>query len=175
VQRLLDGDASIVEGDVESAIGVRCTVDEGLDLVLDQYVGLNIEGFAAGGLDLAFDLLPRFTRRPQKATLAPSAAKASAAARPMPEVAPVTATTLPSKRRRPGAGGSGADLGGRATATPAASPVNSPTTAPSTVEPRMRRRLGEGEAAEVMASSNLVVDKISYRLILTMTNPGLVS
>src|SRR5882757_9872732 len=114
-------------------------------------------------------------RRPQKATLPPSAAKASAAARPMPEVAPVMATTLPSKRRRPGAGGTGADFGGRATATPAASPVNRPATAPSVVEPKMRRRLGEGEAVEVMAGSNLVVDKISYQLILTMTSLGLVS
>src|ERR1700730_950732 len=114
-------------------------------------------------------------RRPQKATLPPSAAKASAAARPMPEVAPVMATTLPSKRRRPGVGGTGADFGGRATATPAASPVNSPATAPSVVEPKMRRRLGEGEAVEVMTGSNLVVDKIRYRLILTMTSLGLVS
>jgi hypothetical protein len=93
----------------------------------------------------------------------------------MPEVAPVMATTLPSKRRRPGAGGTGADLGGKATATPAAKPVKSPATAPSVVEPRMRRRLGAGEAVTVMASSNLVVDKISYRLILTMTRHAVVS
>src|SRR5258707_3305540 len=114
-------------------------------------------------------------RRPQKATLPPSAAKASAAARPMPEVAPVMATTLPSKRRRPGVGGSGADLGGRATATPAASPANNPATAPSVVEPRMRRRLGAGEVAEVMAGSNLVVDKIRYQSIFTLTSLALVS
>jgi hypothetical protein len=72
-------------------------------------------------------------------------------------------------------GGTGADFGGRATATPAASPANSPATAPSVVEPKMRRRLGEGEAVEVMSGSNLVVDKIRYRLILTMTSLGLVS
>src|SRR5260370_25611053 len=114
-------------------------------------------------------------RRPHKATLPPSTAKASAAARPMPEVARVMATTLASNRRRPGAGGTGADFGGRATATPAASPVNSPATATSVVEPRMRRRLGAGEVVEVMADSNLVVDKIGYQSILAMTNLGLVS
>jgi hypothetical protein len=47
--------------------------------------------------------------------------------------------------------------------------------APSVVEPKRRRRLGAGEATEVMASSNLVVGKIRYRLILTMTSLGLVS
>src|SRR5258708_20883695 len=93
----------------------------------------------------------------------------------VPEVAPVMATTLPSNRRRPGAGGTGADFGGRATATPAASPANSPATAPSGVEPRMRRRLGAGEVVEVMADSNLVVDKIGYQSILAMTSLGLVS
>jgi hypothetical protein len=43
------------------------------------------------------------------------------------------------------------------------------------VEPRMRRRLGAGEALSVMASSYLVADKIKYRLILTMTRHTLVS
>jgi hypothetical protein len=57
VQRLLDGDAGIVEGDVEPAIGACRAVDESLHLVLDQHVGLHIEGLSAGGPDLALDLL----------------------------------------------------------------------------------------------------------------------
>src|SRR5260370_6532616 len=108
-------------------------------------------------------------RRPHKATLPPSAAKASAAARPMPEVAPVMATTLPSNRRRPGARGTGADFGGRATATPAASPVNSPATAPSVVEPRMRRRLGAGEAGGEEACPQPLPCTISYLHIIVIT------
>ncbi len=41
---------------------------------------------------------PSAARRPLKTTAAPSRAKASAVARPMPEVAPVITTTLPAKR-----------------------------------------------------------------------------
>jgi hypothetical protein len=67
----------------------------------------------------------------------------------------------------------GAAFGGRATATPAARPVIRPTAAPSVVEPRMRRRLGAGEVFSLMVGSYLGIDKISYRLILTMTSHGL--
>src|SRR4029077_3139496 len=138
VQRLLDGDAGIVEGDVEASVGAYRLVDERAALFLHQDVGFHVKGPASGRRDFVSTSWPRFVRRPQKATLPPSAAKASAAARPMPEVAPVMATTLPWKRRRPGAGGTGADLGGRATATPAAKPATRPAAAPSVVEPRMR-------------------------------------
>jgi hypothetical protein len=45
-------------------------------------------------------IFPGFSRRPQNATCPPSAAKAMAAARPIPDVAPVMSTTLFSNRRR---------------------------------------------------------------------------
>jgi hypothetical protein len=47
---------------------------------------------------LAATWLPSCSRRPQKYTFAPSPANARAVASPMPEVAPVISTTLPSNR-----------------------------------------------------------------------------
>src|SRR5215475_11529642 len=59
MERLFDGDAGIVEGDIESAERLHSAVDEGPDLTFDEYVGLEVERLAALGLDLPFDLLPQ--------------------------------------------------------------------------------------------------------------------
>ena len=55
--------------------------------------------FSARRTDLLLDLGTCFSWRPQKPTLPPSAANRIAAARPIPEVAPVMTSTLFSNRR----------------------------------------------------------------------------
>ena len=176
MQRLLDGDAGVVEGDVEAPIGADRLVDEGPDLVLDQDVGFDVEGLAAGSLDLVLDLLAEAGAAAAEGDLAAfgsegqgrGASDAGGRAGDGDDLALETTTA--------GCGGTGADLGGKATATPAARPAMRPAAAPSVVEPRMRRRLDAGEAGSSdMAGSNLVVAKINYPLILTMTRLGLVS
>jgi hypothetical protein len=42
VQQLLERDACIVERHIESAIGRYHPIDEGLDVILDKYVGAHI-------------------------------------------------------------------------------------------------------------------------------------
>ena len=164
MQRLFDGDAGVVEGDVETAIGAHRTINEGANLVLDQHVGLDVKSFAAGGLDRALDLPAEIAAAAAKSDLAALSAERQGrgAADPGGGAGDDDDPTLPANRRRPGWGGTGAALGGEARVTPAARPVRRPAAAPRAVEPRMRRRLAAGSALSGMRSFNLVDVWIKY-------------
>jgi hypothetical protein len=103
VQRLLDGDAGIVEGNIKAAITSCDLVDECFDLSFDTNIRADVSRLPPFDRICCSTSRPRFSRRPQNPTFPPSAAKAIAAARPIPDVAPVTMTTLFSKRRFAGA------------------------------------------------------------------------
>ena len=90
------GDAGVVEGEVEPAVGGDRRRDQGLDRGGVGHVGGDEERLAAGGLDLVAVSRPPATAMSATTTRAPSRAKASAVARPMPDPPPVTSATLPS-------------------------------------------------------------------------------
>jgi hypothetical protein len=88
-------DAGVVEGQVELAEAVDGLLQGGGDVVSAGDVALDSQRLPAVVFDQLRGLMNVVCRNPGDATLAPSAAKASAVARPMPAPAPVTNATLP--------------------------------------------------------------------------------
>jgi hypothetical protein len=96
---VLDRDPRIVEADVEPAVLGRDLVDDVVDVGLVANVRPHVGRFSARRTDLLLDLGTASPCARQKPTLPPSAANRIAAARPIPEVAPVMTSTLFSNRR----------------------------------------------------------------------------
>lgn len=104
-RRLVDGEltvehAGVVDEDVQMAELLEAGVEHGLDLCGSRtsvLTGRMTPG-AFSAATLSRRSSRRFMRRAAATTFAPSMANSRAVERPMPELAPVTMTTLPSKR-----------------------------------------------------------------------------
>jgi hypothetical protein len=86
---------TLVERDVQSAVGADGLFDERDDVILSGDIGLYEQGASTGRSDLPGDLLSLGNPPgPETTTFAPSLANARAVALPMPEVPPVMRTVL---------------------------------------------------------------------------------
>jgi hypothetical protein len=138
---VLDRDPRIVEADVEPAVLGRDLVDDVVDVGLVANVRPHVGRFSARRTDLLLDLGTASPCARQKPTLPPSAANRIAAARPIPEVAPVMTSTLFSNRRLADGAIRGVGVPPWTKATPPAMPANAPTRAATPPVVSVRRRL----------------------------------
>ena len=98
--RLQEADAGVVAQHVETPEAGDRLAHEALGIVLVADVGGDEHGAAALADERRASSSPSSAERCEATTVAPSSARRSTIARPMPRPAPVTIATLPARRLR---------------------------------------------------------------------------